>query len=103
MKVGFNKVFGYYIEVSKSNLRLVPNNYMRKQTLTNGERYITPELKDWEAKVLGAEEKIKNLEYDLFVDLRNQVGKWNNTLQKASNRIAALDVLASFAAIAAVS
>ena len=97
LKVGFNKVFGYYIEVSNSNLHLVPTDYIRKQTLVNGERFITPELKDWESKVLGAEERIREMEYELFLALRKQVCAWNDRLQEAALRISELDALCAFA------
>ena len=73
LKVGFNKVFGYYIEVTKSNMSLVPDRYIRKQTLTNGERYITEELKNLENQILGAEEKVVNLEYNVFVEVRDKI------------------------------
>ena len=73
LKVKFNNVFGYFIEISKGNVKYVPDNYERRQTLTNAERYTTPELKDWEAKVLGAEERIKVLETEIFNDIRRTV------------------------------
>lgn len=73
LKIGYNKVFGYYIEVTKSNLSLVPDRYIRKQTLTGGERYITEELKELESKILGAEEKVVSLEYKLFTQIREQI------------------------------
>ena len=69
LKVGYNRVFGYYIEVTKSNLHMVPEEYIRKQTLVGGERFITPELKEYEAKVLGSEETLKSLEYQLFQNI----------------------------------
>ena len=72
LKIGFNKVFGYFLEVTKSYLNLVPEYYVRKQTLANCERYITEELNEVESKILGAEEKIVNLEYELFIDIRNK-------------------------------
>ncbi|HBL37120.1 MAG TPA: DNA mismatch repair protein MutS, partial [Firmicutes bacterium] len=71
--VGFNQVFGYYLEVTKANLAAVPADYIRKQTLANAERFITPELKEYEELILGAAEKRAALEYDLFLDLRQQV------------------------------
>ncbi len=101
LKVGFNKVFGYYIEVSKANIQSVPDNYIRKQTLVNGERFITPELKDMEAKVLGAEERLGNLEYELFVELRKHVATQCVRIQKAAEAIASLDVFVSLARVAA--
>lgn len=73
LKVRYNKVFGYYIEVTKSNLELVPEGYIRKQTLANAERFITPELKELEELILGAEDKITTLEYDMFCEIRNAV------------------------------
>ncbi len=100
LKVGFNKVFGYYIEVTKSNISLVPDRYIRKQTLTNGERYITEELKNLENQILGAEEKVVNLEYNIFVEVRDQIEKQVERLQKAASIIATLDCLCSFATVA---
>lgn len=97
LKVGFNKVFGYYIEVTKANMNLVPENYIRKQTLVNCERYITPELKEVESVVLNAETKINQLEYELFTELRNRVERFIAPIQQTSAAIAALDVLVSFA------
>jgi len=97
LKVGYNKVFGYYIEVTKANLSQVPDDYIRKQTLVNGERYITPELKEYEAKVLGAEERLKNLEYDVFIKVRNTIAAAVEKLQRTSAAVAELDVLHSFA------
>lgn len=82
LKVGFNKVFGYYIDISKSNLHLVPDDYIRKQTLVNNERYITPELKEKESLVLSAESKINNIEYDIFKDIRASIGPYFARLQK---------------------
>jgi DNA mismatch repair protein MutS len=101
LKVKFNKVFGYFIEVSKSNLHLVPQRYHRKQTIATGERYITPELKDYESKVLNAQERIEELEYGLFVDLRREVATHASRLKAAARGIAVLDVLSAFAEIAA--
>ncbi len=101
LKVGFNKVFGYYIEVSKSNLDLIPEDYIRKQTLVGGERFITPELKEMESLVLNAEAKINALEYNIFVDIRNFIGKYIDAIQNTSKAIATLDVLASFADVSA--
>ena len=97
LKVGFNKVFGYYIDVTRSQSDLVPDDYIRKQTLVNNERYITPELKDMENLVLNAETKINKLEYELFVDIRNKVEEKTEELQNTSHAIAALDCLCSFA------
>jgi DNA mismatch repair protein MutS len=100
LKVGFNKVFGYYLEVTKPNLARVPDDYVRKQTLTNGERYFTPELKEWEEKVFGAEDRIARLEVGLFAEVRERVGASVPRLQDAGARIAALDVLSCFAHVA---
>jgi DNA mismatch repair protein MutS len=98
LKVGFNKVFGYYIEVSKSNLNLIKDDmgYIRKQTLANCERFITPLLKEKEDLVLGAEEKIINLEYELFNKIRNMVKSYIPRLQEVSKVISEIDVLQSF-------
>ncbi len=100
LKVGFNKVFGYFIEVTKSNLDQVPERYIRKQTLTNAERYITEELKNLENQILGAEEKAVNLEYNAFVQIREEISKNVLRLQKTANVISTLDVLTSFAQVA---
>ena len=100
LKVGFNKVFGYYIEVTKSNLSQVPERYIRKQTLTNCERYITEELKELENQILGAEDKVINLEYEAFTEIRKEIAKNVKRLQKSAMIIATLDVLASFATVA---
>ncbi len=97
LKIGYNRIFGYYIEISKSNLHLVPECYIRKQTLVNCERYITPELKEIESKVLGAEEKIINIEYELFVQVRNILLAEIERIQRTANAVAELDVLYSFA------
>lgn len=101
LKVDFNSVFGYYIEVTKPNVSKVPENYIRKQTLTNAERYITPELKEFEEKVLGAEEKILTLERDLFNDIRNRVANHAEDIQTNAQLIALLDCLQSLASAAA--
>jgi DNA mismatch repair protein MutS len=100
LKVRYNQVFGYYIEVTKSNLHLVPDHYMRKQTLVSAERFITPELKEFEAKVLGAEEAICQLEYRLFEEIRKRVSDTTPRLQKTASAIAVIDILASMAEIA---
>ncbi len=97
LKVGYTSVFGYYIEVSKANLSNVPANYIRKQTLVNGERFITPELKEYEATILGAEEKIKNLEYEIFLSIREKLLGYITYLQDVSKKIAELDCLLSLA------
>ena len=100
LKIGFNKVFGYYIEVSKSNVGLVPDRYMRKQTLTTGERYITNELKEIESTILGAEDKVINLEYEIFVTIRENIARQITRLQQSSMVVSTLDVLCSLAEIA---
>ena len=100
LKVRYNQVFGYYIEVTKTNLHLVPDRYIRKQTLVNAERFITPELKEFESKVLGAEEAICQLEYRLFEDIRRKVSHEAPRLQKTASAIAVIDILASMAEIA---
>jgi len=100
LKVGYNRVFGYYIEVTKANLSQVPDDYIRKQTLVNGERYITPELKEYEAKILGAEERLKNLEYEVFIGIRGEVARETGKLQKTASAVAELDALQSLAFIA---
>ncbi len=100
LKIGFNRVFGYYIEVSKANLsKLPPDRYQRKQTLTNAERFITPELKEKEDLILGAENKAVDLEYRLFVDLREQIKDYIKRLQQLAASVAVLDVLQSFAVV----
>ncbi|MDE0398745.1 MAG: DNA mismatch repair protein MutS [Candidatus Poribacteria bacterium] len=100
LKIGFNQVFGYYIDVTKPNLSMVPEHYIRKQTLRNSERFITPELKEQEAKVLNAEDRIQTLEYELFCQIRDEVSKWTETVQKIGAALAMIDVLANFAYIA---
>ena len=101
LKVGYNKVFGYYIEVSKSYYDLVPETYIRKQTLANCERFITQELKDLEHTVLTANDRVVALEYDRFTELRQQVGAQMNRIQSSAASVAELDALCSFAAVAA--
>jgi len=100
LKVGYNKVFGYYIEVTKTHLSKVPENFIRKQTLVNGERYITPELKEYEEKVLTAEEKMASLEYELFEQIRSQVSEESGTVQQNAQLIAKLDLLCNLSEIA---
>ncbi|GIU81184.1 MAG: DNA mismatch repair protein MutS [Acidobacteria bacterium] len=97
LKVKFNNVFGYFIEVSKGNLSKVPADYERRQTLTNAERFTTPKLKEWEQKVLSAEERIKELEVELFSQIRQQVQKYTKTLQTTARALATLDALQSLA------
>ncbi|MCX7568861.1 DNA mismatch repair protein MutS [Tumebacillus sp. DT12] len=101
LKVGFNKVFGYYLEVSKANIQHVPATYERKQTLTNGERYITPELKEKESLILEAEEKMVDLEYQLFVEVRDEVAGALGQIQQAAEAIAQIDCLQSLATVSA--
>jgi DNA mismatch repair protein MutS len=101
LRVSYNRVFGYYIEVTKTNLASVPQDYIRKQTLANAERYITPELKEYEEKVLGAEEKILDLESRLFNEIREQVAAQTVRIQDMARRLATLDCLASLAEAAA--
>jgi DNA mismatch repair protein MutS len=100
LKIRYNKVFGYYIEVTKTNLASVPADYMRRQTLANAERYITPELKEYEEKVLGAEERIADLEYLLFQELRELVAAEGERIARTADRLAVLDVLAALAELA---
>jgi DNA mismatch repair protein MutS len=101
LKLGYNKVFGYYIEVSRSNKDAVPADYERRQTLTGAERYVTPELKTYEAKVLGAEEEIARLEERLFGELRDGIGAAIRRVQVTAARVATADALASLADVAA--
>ncbi len=101
LKVGYNKVFGFYIEVTRSQYELVPDRYIRKQTLANCERYITEELKEMEAKVLGASEKLCSLEYELFCDVRATVADNSVRIQKVAALIAETDVYYSLATVAA--
>jgi DNA mismatch repair protein MutS len=100
LKVGFNKVFGYYLEITNSHLDKVPERYERKQTLSNSERYIIPKLKEKESEVLGAEEKINDLEYKIFVDIREKIAAEVKRINKTASLIAELDVLMSFADLA---
>lgn len=100
MKIGYNRVFGYYLEVSKGNLSAVPDYFIRKQTLTNGERYITEELKSIEDSIVGAEQKLLTLEYEMFVSIRNQVADQTARLQMTAQVIAALDVLCALGELA---
>lgn len=100
LKVGYNKVFGYFIEVTNANAHLVPDDYQRKQTLVNAERFITPELKEYEQKVLNAQDKLIELEYDLFMKLRDKVLTHSLKIMVASQAIAEIDVFVSLAEIA---
>lgn len=100
LKIGYNKVFGYYIEVSNSFKEMVPETYIRKQTLVNGERFITQELKDLEHEILTASERVVALEYELFTELRNTISAQAQRIQKTAALLAELDALASFATVA---
>ena len=100
LKIGYNRVFGYYIEVTKSLVSQVPERYIRKQTLSGCERYITEELKDMEATVLGAKDKLCNLEYELFCEIKDKVGNELRRIQRSANMLARLDVYLSFAEVA---
>lgn len=100
LKVRYNKVFGYFIEVTKANLAAVPPDYVRKQTLAGAERFITPELKEYEDKVLGAEERMVELEKDLFLDLRRRIAGESARLLAIARRVAEIDVLVSLAEVA---
>lgn len=100
LKVGFNKVFGYYIEITNTHRDKIPADYIRKQTIKNAERYITPELKQYEEKVLTADEKAKDLEYRLFLDLRNLVAAERRRMQTTAAALAEIDVLVSLAELA---
>lgn len=99
LKVGFNKIFGYYIEVSKAQAENVPEDYIRKQTLVNCERYVTPKLKEMESVVLNAESRINALEYEIFTELREYLKTFTKTVQDTADAISDLDVLASFAEV----
>ena len=100
LKVGFNKVFGYYLEVTKANLDKVPDDYVRKQTLANAERYFTPELKEWEERVFDAEDRMDKLEVGLFNEVRARVAAEVTRIQEAGSRAARLDVLSTLAHVA---
>ncbi len=101
LKVGFNKIFGYYIEISKGSIKDIPENsgYERKQTLANAERYVTPLLKEKEELILGAEEKIINIEYELFIEIRDKVKTYISKLQDIARTISEVDVLQAFAIV----
>ncbi|MCJ7576940.1 MAG: DNA mismatch repair protein MutS, partial [candidate division Zixibacteria bacterium] len=100
LKVGFNKVFGYFIEVTKPHLSKVPEDYIRKQTMVNAERFVTQELKEKEALILGAEEKIFKLEYDLFLDIRSKIAEKVDQIQKTGELVAQLDVMLALKEVA---
>ena len=101
LKVRHNKVFGYYIEVSKPNLPSVPDDYVRKQTLTNAERFITPELKEYESKILNSQDRLVELEYDLFAELRGRIVAAAGRIRGTASAVALIDVLASLGEVAA--
>src|SRR5690606_24678792 len=100
LKVGFNKVFGYYLEITHANRDRVPPDYQRRQTLANAERYITPELKEIEDKILGAEERLNSLEYEVFLALREQVAARLDALRRTASAVAEVDTLAALAEVA---
>jgi DNA mismatch repair protein MutS len=100
LKVGYNKVFGYYIEVSRSYIGQVPEDYIRKQTLANCERYITQALKEMENTILSAQERITSLEYELFTQLREQISAQVHRVQRTASSVSQLDALCSFACVA---
>ena len=101
LRIGYNRVFGYYIEVTNSYKNMVPEDrYIRKQTLAGAERYITEELKEIESKILGAEEKLIDLEYDIFCEIRNKIAKEVVDIQKSASIVSILDVLCSYATVA---
>ncbi|MBR4308916.1 MAG: DNA mismatch repair protein MutS, partial [Oscillospiraceae bacterium] len=100
LRVGYNRVFGYYIEVAKGQVSMVPETYIRKQTLTNGERYITPELKELEATILTAKDRIVTLEFEIFTTLRQQIADQAERIQRTARAVACLDVLSNFAELA---
>ncbi|MCF6464965.1 DNA mismatch repair protein MutS [Clostridium sp. Cult2] len=100
LKIGFNKKSGYYFEVTKSNFNLVPDYFVRRQTLTNSERYYTDRLKEIESKILGAEDRIVDIEYNLFQDIRNKVNKQTHRIQRVSKQISEIDVINSFSQVA---
>ncbi|MFQ5328472.1 MAG: DNA mismatch repair protein MutS, partial [Thermodesulfobacteriota bacterium] len=100
LKISYNRVFGYYISVTKANLQSIPDDYIRKQTLTNAERFITPELKEWESKILGAEERSLSLESRLFQQIREEASGYIERVQKTANLIAGLDALTAMTQVA---
>ena len=102
LKVKYNRVFGYFLEVSKANMSLVPDHYERRQTLVNSERYVTPELRDWESRVLSAQDKLLELEYELFTELLDRVAAEGQRLGRTARAIADVDVIAALAELAEV-
>ena len=102
LKIGFNRVFGYYIEIGRSGAGKIPANYIRKQTLVNSERYITPELRELEVKILGSQERMVNIEYNIFCEIRDRIKQRLPQIQDTAKRIALIDVIASLAEAAQV-
>ncbi len=100
LKIGYNKVFGYYIEITKANLHLVPDDYIRKQTIANGERFIAPQLKEKEVQILSASQRIAEIEYEIFMNVRSEILGKIDRIQRVSQAIAMLDVLSSLAKVA---
>jgi DNA mismatch repair protein MutS len=100
LKVRYNRIFGYYIEVTKANLHMVPDNYIRKQTLVGGERFVTPDLKEYETKILGAEERLKNLEYQIFQEILDDMQNESDLLSKTASALSIVDFLASLSVVA---
>ncbi len=101
LKIKYNRVFGYYIEITKSNLDSIPDNYIRKQTLANAERFYTPELKEMESMILNADERQKKLEYELFIKLLDEISKYTDAIYHAARTVAVIDTIMSFAEAAA--
>jgi len=100
LKIGYNKIFGYYIEVTKANLHMVPDDYIREQTLVGGERFITPELKEYESKVLGSEEKLKHLEYQLFQEIVDTLQRDTESITRNATALSVIDFLSALAVVA---
>ncbi|MBD3300753.1 MAG: DNA mismatch repair protein MutS, partial [Candidatus Moranbacteria bacterium] len=100
LKIKFNKIFGYYIEISRANLHLAPRNYIRKQTMVNAERFITPELKKYEERILSSEEEINKIEYDLFLELVGEILLYSRELQNLAKKVGELDCFLAFADLA---
>jgi DNA mismatch repair protein MutS len=100
LKVRYNRIYGYYIEVTKTNLHMIPDNYVRKQTLVGGERFVTPELKEYESRILGAEERLKDIEFQIFQEILDNVQKESDLLLKTAAALSMVDFLASLAVVA---
>ena len=100
LKVSYNKIFGYFLEVNNVHIKSVPENYIRKQTLVNAERYITPQLKEFEEEIITSEERIRELEYDLFQSIKKDVNQNTKVVQKTAEYIAEIDALAGLAYVA---